>query len=412
MSSLRYWVWLSSVVGIRARTALLLLEHFGSAEKVFLAGGEDYRQVPELKDGDVKRLLNKKIYLAKNILNKCAQNGYRIITMQDAEYPERLRNIYDPPLVLYVLGTLPRMDEEAAVAVAGTRKCTPYGLKTAERIAYEYTKAGGLIVSGLARGIDSAAALGALRAGGRVVGVLGSGLDVVYPPENLHLFEDVVQTGAIVTEYPPGTRPEGSHFPARNRILSGMSAGILIVEAPVRSGALITAKHALEQGRDVFAVPGNVDSPASAGSNQLLRNGAAVVLSGDNLIEEYQGLYPEKFNRYPSDVNVPLDSVLMKRMIESQMTPVDSESKIQISDKEKEIDIDENRAYIDCAYNLEDLSEDEAKVLRAIRAPNTHIDEIITGSKLPASAVLAALTMLQIKGRIVQAPGKRFSLKI
>jgi DNA processing protein len=215
------------------------------------------------------------------------------MTLHDGDYPARLTNIPDPPLVLYIRGRLPALDEEAAVAVVGTRSCTPYGLKAAERIGYELARHGCLVVSGLARGIDSAAAKGTLRAGGRVVGVVGSGLDIVYPPENKKLFDDVAAVGAIVSEYPPGSPAAPRHIPQRNTVMSGLSVGVTVIEAPEKSGALITATHALEQGRDVFAIPGNVDSPACKGSNNLLREGAVLVTTGREIAEEYAALFPD-----------------------------------------------------------------------------------------------------------------------
>lgn len=194
--------------------------------------------------------------------------------MQDAAYPGRLKNIYDPPCLLYVKGRLPVFDEELAVAVVGTRDCTPYGVACAEKLGYGLTCGGAVVVSGLAKGIDAAATRGALRAGGVTVGVVGNGLDIRYPYESGYLYEDVAAAGALLSEYPPGARPAKAHFPARNRILSGLSAATLVVEAPERSGALITAGTAMEQGREVFAVPGPIDAPASAGCNRLIQDGA------------------------------------------------------------------------------------------------------------------------------------------
>ena len=254
-SMLKYWIWLSSLPGVGAKKAGRLLDLFGSPENVYFARDNEYREVTGLNTADVDKLSKKSLAGVQKTLKTCEENGYRIVTIQDAEYPERLRNIYDPPILFYVRGRLPPIDEEVAVAIVGTRNCTPYGLKASERIAYEISKARGLIVTGLARGIDSAAAKGALRAGGRVLGVIGSGLDVCYPPENKILFHDVAAVGAIISEYPPGTDAARVHFPARNRILSGVSVGVTVIEAPKKSGALITAARALEQGRDVFALP-------------------------------------------------------------------------------------------------------------------------------------------------------------
>lgn len=221
--------------------------------------------------------------------------GLRILTMQDADYPARLRGIFEPPCLLYVKGTLPAFDEEVAVAMVGTRACTPYGTQSAEKIAYGLAKQGALVVSGAARGIDSAAHRGALRAGGVTVAVLGNGLDVVYPEENAGLYRDIAATGALLSEYPPGTAAEGWHFPIRNRIISGLCLATVVVEAPLeRSGALITANTALEQGRDVFAVPGPIDASASRGCNRLIADGAGLVSESWDILREYQAMYPHK----------------------------------------------------------------------------------------------------------------------
>ena len=292
MASLKYWVWLSMRPGIGALTLNRLLEWFGSPEQVYFADHKAYADLPGLRKNELEALADKNLLLAKKTMDDCEEHGYRIVTLTDGDYPSRLRNIPDPPLVFYVRGRLPAVDEEAAVAVVGTRSCTPYGIKAAERMGYELARHGCLIISGLARGIDTIAAKGALRAGGRVVGVVGSGLDIVYPPENGALFDDVASLGAIVSEYPPGVPVAGEHFPQRNRLMSGLSVGVVVVEAPLRSGALITASHALEQGRDVYALPGNVDSPACEGSNRLLREGAVLVTTGKEVAEEYTVAFP------------------------------------------------------------------------------------------------------------------------
>ena len=194
--------------------------------------------------------------------------------MQDADYPVRLRNIFEPPSLLYVKGQLPVIDEEVAVAMVGTRKASPYGVEAAEKIAYGLSRQGAVVISGAAAGVDSASHRGALRAGGKTIAVLGNGLDVVYPAENEWLYRDIAASGALISEYPPGTAAESWHFPVRNRIISGLSLATVVVEAPEKSGALITANTALEQGRDVFAVPGPIDAPMSRGCNRLIADGA------------------------------------------------------------------------------------------------------------------------------------------
>ncbi|UOO38467.1 DNA-processing protein DprA [Oscillospiraceae bacterium CM] len=402
MASLKYWVWLSSRPGMGPLTALRVLNWFASPEQVFFAPEQAYRDVGGLTPRDIEALSDKNLSSAAKTLEACAENGYRIITLGDGDYPARLLNIADPPLVLYVRGRLPVMDEEAAIAVVGTRKCTPYGVKEAERLGYELTRCGCLVVTGLARGIDTTVALGALRAGGRVVGVLGSGLDIVYPPENRQLFEDVAAVGAILSEYPPQTPAAGEHFPRRNRIMSGLCVAVAVVEAPKKSGALITANFALEQGRDVYALPGNVDAPACAGSNQLLREGAVLVTSGREIAEEYMALFPEKICL--DREKVPLDK---KRADNLARGAADTNRRISAK---KEIDNAKTVEYIDLVKLKERLNDAEYAVVTAIGSETRHIDEIIAACALRAGDVLSLLTLLELDGVVEQSSGKYFKL--
>ena len=220
---LKYWVWLAELPGLKGPARLALLRHFGSPEDIFFADREELLLAEDVPPAQAKLALNRDLSIADRILAECQRLGQRILTLQDAEYPQRLRNIFDPPLVLYVKGRMPALDEEAAIAVVGTRNCTPYGSASAERLSQELAASGAVVVTGLARGVDAAAARGALRAGGTVVGVTGNGLDVYYPYESQSLYDDVAAAGVLLSEYPPGTEPERSHFPARNRIMSGLS---------------------------------------------------------------------------------------------------------------------------------------------------------------------------------------------
>ena len=297
MSALKYWLWLTELPGLTNQTRLALLRHFPTPEDVYYADPEEVLLTEGITREQAKLLEDKDCSGADRILADCQQLDLDLLTIQDAGYPNRLRNIYDPPCLLYVRGRLPAFDDEASIAVVGTRDCTPYGVSCAEKLGYGLAAGGAVVVSGLARGVDSAALRGALRAGGTVTAVLGNGLDVVYPPENQYLYEDVAAAGALISEYPPGTPPEAKHFPVRNRIMSGLCLGTLVVEAPARSGALITAGTALEQGRDVFAVPGPIDAPASVGCNRLIRDGAGLVSDAWDILGEYEPRFPDKLRR-------------------------------------------------------------------------------------------------------------------
>lgn len=410
MAELKYWVWLSTRRGIGQAKLGILLRSFGSPEDLYFARSND---LAPLVDGDVGSLRDKSLEGAKKILRDCDECGAEIITLGDARYPSRLKNIYDPPVLLYVKGRLPAVDDRAAVALVGTRDCTAYGLVTAEKMAYDVTRAGAVVVTGLARGVDSAAARGALRGGGSPIGVLGCGIDVVYPKNNASLFADVASVGALVSEYPPGAEPNPKNFPARNRIISGLSLGVVVVEAPVKSGALITARLALDQGRDVFAVPGNVDAPNSAGCNALLREGAIMAMNGEDVISEYRGLFPDSLSGYTD--NEPLSEDVKARMVERELrAAAETPKRDRAKKKTENNNIDNNKPeyYIEISVDPADLSDEERAVLWAIRAPHTHVDDVIAASGLSAQEVLSTLTMLEIDGAVTQESGKRFTANI
>jgi len=277
---------LNAVPGLGNRRTFDLIQHLGSARKIFELSSEDLAKLCGLPE---TVFLNLHHFPAEEFLKKeeelLKEHGVRVLTFLDTEYPEGLKHIVDAPVVLYVAGVFPE-DLEYSLAIVGSRNASLYGLETAERFACELAELGRPIISGLARGIDAAAHRGCLKAGGQTVAVLGNGLDVVYPPENRKLFEAIRHKGAIVSEFPLGTEPFPYNFPRRNRIVSGLAAGVLVVEANLKSGALITAEFALEQGKDVFAVPGRIDSPQSGGPHNLIRQGAKLVLSVGDILEE------------------------------------------------------------------------------------------------------------------------------
>ncbi|MDR0904739.1 MAG: DNA-processing protein DprA [Oscillospiraceae bacterium] len=402
MSTLKYYVWLASRKGVGAASAGRALRHFGSAENVFFATSNELKKIPEIRPDEHKALNDKDLSEPSDILAECAKLGHRVVTIQDAEYPERLRNIYDPPIVLYVKGRLPAIDEEAVIGVVGTRSCTPYGLKQAEACGYELARRGLIVATGLAKGVDNAAALGALRGGGAVIGLLGCGIDVIYPPNAAQLYEDVAAVGALISEYPPGTSAVGSNFPVRNRILSGISVGVAVVEAPLRSGALITASRALEQGRDVFAMPGNVDSDASAGANALLRDGAIPMTTAADIVAEYAELFPLKI-KSGAMRKVPLDKKLEKRLIAA------AAEKPQQSSIEKTVDKPPVKDYI--VTGTEKVVYDALRsLLNKSGEPQAHLDDVIVASALDAADAMGAMTMLEIDGIVDSHGGGYYSL--
>lgn len=395
MAGLKYWLWLAECKGLSARSKLQLLDHFGSPENVYYADEGEFLHVEGLAPKQAQLLADHSTAEADRILGECQRLGIRIVTMQDAEYPARLRNIFEPPCVLYVKGRFPAFDEEVAIAVVGTRGATPYGISAAEKLGYGLAKQGALVVSGAARGNDTAALRGALRAGGAVAAVLGCGVDVVYPEENTWLYRDIAACGALISEYPPGTPAEGWHFPARNRIMSGLCLGTVVVEARERSGALITAHDALEQGRDVFAVPGPIDAPESRGCNRLIREGAILAMDSTDILSEYEALYPHKLH------------------VEHVVLPRTLGYRAQQEEKEKAEQPEESSTLpvLDLAANDAGLTDDQIALLRALKDGELQVDDLIDCTSIPTRRVLSALTLLEIDGYVSQSSGKRFALQ-
>ena len=387
MAALKYWVWLTTLVGLTNRSKLLLLEHFPSPEDIYYAQPEDLPPVEGLSSSQAALLSDKSTDRAEDVLARCAKGDIFLLTMQDALYPDRLRNIYDPPVLLYGRGRMPLFDEEAAVSVVGTRTCTPYGISAAEELGYQLAKEGAVVVSGLARGIDGASHRGALRAGGFTAAVLGGGVDVVYPAENRRLYEDIAATGVLLSEYPPGTEPLPGHFPVRNRIISGLSLASLVVEAPVRSGALITAHAALDQGRDVFAVPGPIDAAASVGCNRLIRDGAGLAASGWDILSVYHSRFPHRL--HPAQMTVP----------EPGETPRQEESPPPAQAPEPEAPAAPELPVLDLDRNREGLTDDQLALIRVLDTETPLLtDEAAEQTGLPVRRVLSALTVLEIDG--------------
>ena len=387
MSTLKYWLWLTELPGLTNQTRLALLRHFPTPEDVYYADPEEVLLTEGITREQAVLLEDKDCSGADRILADCQRLDLDLLTIQDAGYPNRLRNIYDPPCLLYVRGRLPAFDDEASVAVVGTRSCTPYGISSAEKLGYGLAAGGAVVVSGLARGVDSAALRGALRAGGTVTAVLGNGLDVVYPPENQYLYEDVAAAGALISEYPPGTPPEAKHFPVRNRIMSGLCLATLVVEAPARSGALITAGTALEQGRDVFAVPGPIDAPASVGCNRLIRDGAGLVSDAWDILGEYEPRFPDKLRREGARETPAVLGYQARQKTEPKPVPPS----------------------VSLSHNDYSLTDDQICLLRALTEEPMLVDDLIELTDIPTRRVLSALTVLEIEHLVTQHSGKRYA---
>ena len=413
-----HWIWLAHRPGVNDRLKVRLLEHFREPEDVFFADDTAFDHIEGISEEVKEALRDKNLTQAEEILEACQRENLQILTYRDAAYPVRLKNIADPPIVLYYKGQLPEFDALPVIGVVGTRKASAYGMQTAKRMGYQIGKCGGIVVSGMAYGIDGMAMAGALTAGQATVGVLGCGADIVYPPSNRALFRDVEKFGCILSEFPPGTPPAKWTFPKRNRIISGLSCGVLVVEAPEKSGALITARQAAEQGRDVFAVPGNIDMPSFVGSNRLLRDGAIMVSSGWDVLSEYKGLYPDKIRKdtapahqsaYPDELAKQEPSAPPKVAQKPKLPGKKSDLKKKL--EKKGIDKEQSAPYSDVNTILPKLSADEQQIVLCLKAGERLVDDVIAETGLTTGKLLAALTMLELKGVITRLPGKRITLK-
>ena len=417
-----HWIWLATRPSVSDRMKAGLLQHFQDPEDIYFAAEDAFEHLEELSQEARNALRDKTLKEAQIILDQCARKDIRILTYRDAAYPARLKNIADPPMVLYYKGKLPDFDGLPLIGVVGTRQASAYGLGVAKRMGYQIAQCGGTVVSGMALGIDAAAMQGALTAGGTVVGVIGCGVDIVYPLPNRALFADTERYGCILSEYPPGTPPNGRNFPKRNRIISGLSCGVLVVEAPEKSGALITARQAADQGRDVFAVPGNIDMDSFVGSNRLLRDGAILASTGWDVLCEYEAQYPGKLHRdgRPTHQAGYADEVERIR-IHEEKKPAKVAQKPKIPTikrikKEKEdkkvIDNGASSPYSDVINKPKPaMSQTEQTIVDALKEGERLVDDVIAETGLSTGKVLSALTLLEIKGVIKRLPGKRITLK-
>ena len=414
-----HWIWLATRNGVSDWMKVELLHHFQDPENVYFADSDSYRQIEGLSPEGIETLKDKDLRPAEKILEDCRREKLQILTYQDALYPNRLKNISDPPLVFYYKGRLPDFDGLPLIGVVGTRGASPYGLTTAKRMGYQIARCGGTVVSGMAFGIDGMAMRGALTGGGTVVGVLGCGPEQIYPVSNRSLFVDTESYGCILSEFPPGTPPLARNFPKRNRIISGLSCGVLVVEAPEKSGALITARQAADQGRDVFVVPGNIDVPTFVGSNRLLRDGAIAISHGWDIMSEYEALFPDKIHKDLGQNQLSVSPEELAQHAETAAEVGKVAQKPKKPAKTKPVKQEQNKKVIDKAASspysdvndiLPKLSADEQTIVSAIGKEERLVDDVIAETGLPVGKVLAMLTLLEVKGVVKRLPGKRVRL--
>ena len=387
-----------------------LADHYGDAEEAFLAPPGEYKTISGLSANEAALFERRDLRQADRILEACQRENISILTLADAAYPQRLKNIYDPPVVLYIKGRLPDVDAIPSVAVIGTRSATPYGLKMGRDIAFEIAKCGGIVVSGLTEGVDRAAARGCLLAGGTCIGVLGTAHG-----RDGELREDVIAAGALVSEYPPGTEAQKRYFRERNRVAAGLSHAVCVVEAPEQSGTLLFTREALEQGREIFAVPGNADAENAAGIMTLLKQGARPAACGWDVLEDYASVYPDKLRKPNGEkCQAPEPETLPSRAKSTKKAPAEKPASDAGPDvpTKKEIDKENTAGYIDLHEQLGKLNADQLQIVTAIGRGETHIDDIIEATGMSAAKVLSQLTILEIKGFIRRVAGRRVSLNI
>lgn len=413
MSHIVYWIWLTTRKGVGATTALRLLDIFVTPQRVYYAEDEDYDGIDGITPFLKKSLSEKNLDEANEILGRCDQLNIQIMTIQDADYPERLRQIDDPPLVLYFKGRRIRFDDQVAIGMVGARDATDYGKLTAAKLGLEIARGGGLVVSGIAQGVDSSAISGALKGGGQVVSVLAGGIDIPFPYESRFLYQDVSMVGMLLSEYPPGTPHRGAHFPVRNRIISGLSLGVIAVECQIQSGTMITVRRALDQNRDVFGVPGNIDAPMSRGPNWLIRQGARLITCGEDVLEEYRSIYPTRIPETP-----PLEAEVLEARLSDLPksepdgeTPKTRKAKGESSKKQQQeetLTSDSPREFVPAAIQRDRFTDDELAILRALGEGERTPDDLVEQTQIPTRRILSALTMLQVRGQVGEQPGKRF----
>ena len=396
------WYILSNAQ-LGARAALRLLEIFQHPQQILDATPSEWTQHAKLSDKGRARLLDAINQDHAQALARMQQDGITMVTMADAAYPARLRAIPDPPLLLFVKGTLPP-PESQALSLVGSRSASPYGRHVAAELACALAQRGFVIISGMALGVDAAAHEGCLRAGGVTIAVLGSGVDRVYPLEHQQLYHRIAAAGAIVSEFPPGTPPARTNFPVRNRIISGMSLGVIVVEAGEKSGALITADHALEQGRDVFAVPGSVNSTQSRGTHRLLRDGAKLVESVDDILEELQ-IEAIPVRRTIAPLSGPSWELPTEAApLPTATTPVpDTPRPVK---RPLTVKLEEPAPAQRPASPS--LPPEEATLLALLSSSARHVDDLIEASGLTPAQVNASLLMLELKGFAQRRPGNQY----
>ncbi len=392
-----YWIFLQQVLLQGNPKLVKIVHHFGNVKAFCECRPDIMKQTGLLSRGELNRFERLTLNDCYDIIDQCSNLGYDIITPNDTRYPKRLAQIPNPPAVLYVKGEFPDFDDQVAIAMVGTRKCSDNGKAIARELARRLTEAGAIIVSGGAKGIDASSHIGALRAGGKTYAVLGCGINYPYLNVNSELRRDISENGALISEYPPNA-PSGRHtFPIRNRIISGLCLGTVVVEAIKGSGSLITVDHALEQGRDIFVIPGEISDPLYEGSNRLIRDGAIAVINPADILYEYNSFYPHRLNLDGADAPIAFSDAAVQDELSN---PPESEPELKLESKPK------------VRTDLDALSPDAKLLYERFSQSGAEAFDIVAASDgMTSPRAISALSELEIMGYINALPGGRYNLK-
>lgn len=404
-SPVEFWIWLQTALGAGARTDELL-SYFETPEQLYLAGSNEWRLSGLLTEKKIEALKKSTPSMTMSVLKECRTKGYEIITPDNKLFPDRLKNLSCMPLVLYGVGDCTALCDPVSIGIVGTRKASEYGIEIAQKLSYRLAQSGATIVSGGALGIDSEAHAGAMLAKGRTVAFLGCGLSCNYLKENASLRRAIARHGAVVSEFQPFSEPSKSSFPIRNRLISGISLGVVVIEAGVKSGSLITADRAADQGKDVFAVPGDIVRSSFDGTNHLIKKGAKPVFSALDVLCEYEFIYPDLIDFQKA--SLPLNEVeyvnYRKPKSQNNKNTVkaekeSSQSKVYEENKKPE------------KIELDDSVSDEAKIIYGVLGEKpVHIDDIVRTTNLKMNIVLSSLTELELLGVCELTSGKKYKL--
>ncbi len=446
-----FWVWLSEALGAGNKSFRRVIGLYESAYDLFHAEESEIEHISDLSERARRALCDKSLEHASGIIDQCQKLGITVIHYADERYPRILREIDQPPIVLYCKGNLPDWNRRLCIGTVGTRRMSRYGLSSAYRISYELASVGAVVVSGMAAGIDGVCAAAAIKAGGDTVAVLGCGLDVVYPRHHQTLYEKIARSGLLLSEYPPGTRPDSYRFPVRNRIISGLSQATVVIEAGLKSGSLITAKNAILQGRAVFALPANVGSAGAEGTNGLLRDGAKPALETADIVAPYEYLYSTALDvdrmraasraavcpdmEYLAQMGVieptsnasqvsATEPILPPRPVKIKREPASAQSRkskahtpatAPVSEKmpqQLQIGIPVSEAKEEARQTpdaiLSSLSPVQLAVLENIPDDRAVVTDQLFGLGYPHGDIIAALTMLEIMGLVQKLPGSMY----